>query len=76
MNRPHSSESISQDIVYEVAARADVRPNELPPLYDFIDPDALDTLVHSSDSDLELSFSFAGYRVTIEDDSIQIHQGD
>ncbi len=75
MNQPHGNESITQDVVREVAAQADVQPNELPPLYDFIDPDALDRVVHSTDADLELSFRFAGYRVTIEGDgSIRVHQ--
>ncbi|WP_231185095.1 HalOD1 output domain-containing protein [Haladaptatus sp. DYF46] len=77
MNRPHGNESITRDVVREVAARAGVQPNELPPLYDFIDPDALDRVVHSTDSDLELSFVFAGYRVTIEGDgSVRVHQDD
>jgi Halobacterial output domain 1 len=77
MNRPHGNESITQDIVREVATRTDVQPTELPPLYDFIDPDALDTVVRSTDSDLELSFRFAGYRVTVEgDESIRVRQDD
>ncbi|WP_254663423.1 HalOD1 output domain-containing protein [Haladaptatus sp. W1] len=76
MNRLHGSESISQHVVFEVAEQANVQPNELPPLYDFIDPDALDTVV-ASNPDLELSFSFAGYRVTIDgEDSIQVREDD
>ncbi|WP_423744333.1 HalOD1 output domain-containing protein (plasmid) [Haladaptatus sp. SPP-AMP-3] len=76
MNRPHGSESISQDVVFEVAEQANVQPNELPPLYDSIDPDALDTVVASND-DLELSFSFAGYRVTIDgEDSVLVREDD
>lgn len=77
MNQPHGNESITQDVVREVAARADVQPNELPPLYDFIDPDALGRVIHSTDADLQLSFVFAGYRVTIEGNrSIRVQQDD
>jgi len=77
MNSQHGNESITQDVVREVAARADVQPDELPPLYDFIDPDALNRVINSTDADLQLSFVFAGYRVTIEGDgSIRVQQDD
>lgn len=75
MNRPQSDEPISQRVVFAVAEQADVEPNELPPLYDSLDPDALDAVVRSSDADLEISFSFAGHRVEIGgDETIRVRQ--
>lgn len=68
MNGPKSEASISQRVVFAVADRTGVSAHELPPLYDRIDPDALNALVRSDDADLELSFSFAGYRVTVDTD--------
>lgn len=61
-----SDEPISHRVVFAVAKRADVRPNDLPPLYDSIDPDALNAVVDSGDTDLVISFSFSGYEVTID----------
>ncbi len=37
-------ESAAAAIVEAVSAAADVDPAELPPLYEFVDPDAIDTL--------------------------------
>lgn len=74
-NGSRSGEPISQRVVLAVANRADVQVTELPPLYDFLDPDALNAVVRSNAADLELSFSFAGYRVTVESDStVQVRQ--
>ncbi|AEH38199.1 HalOD1 output domain-containing protein [Halopiger xanaduensis] len=37
-------ESVSISVITAVAARRGVEPTELPPLYEWIDPDALDSL--------------------------------
>lgn len=57
-----------------VAARAavsNVDANELPPLFQFVDTDALEALTADSDREsdgFELSFAFAGHRVTVYGD--------
>lgn len=53
-------------VVTAVAAAADTDPVDLPPLYDTLDPEALNTLINSSESgSVLLTFSYTGYRVTV-----------
>ncbi|WP_411966318.1 HalOD1 output domain-containing protein [Haloferax sp. YSMS24] len=59
------SEPLSTNVVMSIAAIEDIRPTQLPPLAGTIDPDALNTLFERSD-DTILSFSYAGYRVTLD----------
>ena len=60
---------ITAAVVDAVATTAGTDPIELPPLYDSVDPDALDTLFERQreGTDLEIAFSYTGYRVVIED---------
>jgi hypothetical protein len=51
-------------VVEAVAREAGVRPVDLPPLYDTIDPDALDQLLPTDDLGL-LRFRYGGYDVTL-----------
>lgn len=57
-------------IMDAVAEHADVPTTELPPLYEVLDPEALDELFsHSTDRPLavpsQVSFTYADYRVTV-----------
>lgn len=69
---------IYEQVVADVAARADVDPAELPPLFDAVDPDGLETIFAptlSGDSRVgTVTFPYAGYDVTVEfdDDSSPI----
>ncbi|MDR9431077.1 MAG: HalOD1 output domain-containing protein [Natronomonas sp.] len=64
----------SERIVRTVATEADSDPVELPPLYDAIDPDALDALVDRM-SNGTVSFAYAGYEVTVRgDESIDLDE--
>lgn len=56
---------VSERVVEAVSARTRTDPLELPPLYDVLDPDALDALLATL-SDGEVSFPYAGYVVTVE----------
>lgn len=60
-------EEPSTAIITTVASLAGVPADELPPLYEYADPDALDGLFDSADarSDLQLSFSYLDYDVTV-----------
>ena len=55
-----SDESPSEVVINAVAAAAGVDPIELPPLYEFVDPDALNTLFerHTGTEDAEALLSF------------------
>lgn len=59
---------VSEQIVRAVADTVDTDTLELPPLYEAIDPDALDRLIEGMTSG-EISFIYAGYEVTVRSDS-------
>lgn len=65
----HAS-NVSDEVVEKVAEVEDVDPLELtPPLYDVIDPDALDKLFASMPTagrmEGQVTFSYNGYEVTV-----------
>lgn len=45
-------------------------PIDLPPLYDSVDPDALDRLAESS----TIQFEYAGYNITVDSGTTTIDQ--
>lgn len=54
--------------VVEVTAQArGLSPESLPPLYDTVDPDALNMLVDGG-GDLRLTFTYDGHDVTLDGD--------
>lgn len=71
-----SSTEPSTAVVEVVASASNCAPTATEPLYDAIDPDALDALVGSAETrptDVTVEFAFAGYAVTVSsDDSVQI----
>lgn len=60
-------EPVDERIVRKVADLSDSNALDLPTLYDVIDPEALESLVRSM-ADGEVSFTYAGYEVTVESD--------
>ena len=66
--------SVTNEVVEKVAEAEDVGPLELtPPLYEVIDPDALDKLFASMPTadrmEGQVTFSYNGYEVTVWSDS-------
>ncbi|MFO7925412.1 MAG: HalOD1 output domain-containing protein [Halobacteriota archaeon] len=59
--------TVSERVIRGVSTADDSDPVELPPLYDAIDPEALDAVVKRM-SDGAVSFVYAGYEVTVESD--------
>ncbi|WP_225741159.1 HalOD1 output domain-containing protein [Halorussus halophilus] len=56
-------------VVETVAAAEGVDTIDLPPLYEWIDPDALDEFVaDEADDPRRVRFDYAGYEVTVEGD--------
>ena len=53
-------------LVEAVAREAGCHPVDLPPLYDTLDPDALDQLLPIADEG-ELTVQYHGYEVTLRD---------
>ena len=73
------SGSLSTTVVTAVAKAADAEPTDLPPLYEYIDPDALDKLLggglgQAGGHDGYLTFTYADYSVTVHaDGEIVVH---
>ena len=65
-----ADDSPQSAVTYAVAEAADVSPYDLPPIFEFVDPDAIDSLVHqdrgSHDEDTLLSFTFAEWTVFVK----------
>lgn len=70
----HPPKTLTERIVAAVANAADCSSRELPPLYEVIDPDALDRLFAPTyeggpRSDGRVMFEYAGYEVVIHSPS-------
>lgn len=61
------NEPASAAVIRALSNAAGVPFDELPPLYDVIDPDALDTLCASIEGSNEIKFTYNEYRVVITD---------
>ncbi|QSW97871.1 HalOD1 output domain-containing protein [Haloterrigena alkaliphila] len=65
-----SNETPSLELIEQVASLEETDPMALPPLYDAIDPEALDSLCRSSASDGAMTeptvhFTYCGYDVRV-----------
>lgn len=61
--------SLAEAVLHEVAERRGEPPEQLnPPLFEVIDPDALDTVFRAETG--RISFEYLGYTVTVD------HSGD
>lgn len=63
------TESVDAVVVESVAAIQNCEPEELDPIYEAIEPDALDEVITPSadtQSDVELEFVYEGMDVTVE----------
>lgn len=66
-----TSRAPSTAIVQTVAVAADAEPTSIEPLYESVDPDALDRLVRSYEdgsTDVVVTFPLAGHEVTVHGD--------
>lgn len=64
---PSTGGSATEAVVSLVAQEKDCAPLELDPLYDAVDPEALDSICTATpDSSLRLSFEYAGYTVLVD----------
>lgn len=69
---PEDYERTSEAVVSAVGAATDSDPLSLPPLYEAVDPDALDAMFDRSGAGtgVIVSFPFAGYDVVVDDGTI------
>jgi hypothetical protein len=66
-----SEVSPSTAVIESVAIAADREPTAIEPLYETVDPDALDALIRSgdpnlTDGDASVTFALDGYQVTVQ----------
>lgn len=69
-----SAELPSEVVVRAVAGTTNQTVCSIDPLYDAVDPDALDSFVDDRESATWLSFSYAGCRVYVDDDTVSVSQ--
>ncbi len=64
---PSVDESLSRAVIEAVATEMNIHPTELSePLYDVLNPDALDVLfVNNDGSGGEVTFNYCGYSITV-----------
>lgn len=70
----HDATEPSVRVVNEVAAATDADPLSMAPLYETIDPDALDQLV-AAEIDGYVHFTYAGHEVTVHGDGAVVVDG-
>lgn len=76
-----SSHTPCEAVVETVAIAANVGPTTLDPLYESVDPDALDALIRPDgmgpkNGDVTLAFEYAGQDVTIRSDGVLVVRPD
>lgn len=61
--------SLTTAIIDVLAALTDNQPESMDPLYDVVDPDALDALFHSQSKQIgRIQFHYCGHDVTVQSD--------
>jgi hypothetical protein len=70
--RIRPSESPSLRTVFSVVDATGRDQDELRPLYEVIDPDALDTLVRDSAGSVRLTFRYEGCEIRIDDERVRV----
>lgn len=70
-------EPVTVQIIERIADREQLDPRDLDrPLYDAVDPDALDALFRCDDADVTVEFRYLGYRVVVDGEGeIEITEG-
>jgi hypothetical protein len=66
--------SLTTAIVSEIASAEDVDVLDVPPLFDSVDPDALESLAAAADETARLTVEFdhSGYRIRVEDGRVSV----
>ncbi|NHN40531.1 hypothetical protein G9C85_02615 [Halorubellus sp. JP-L1] len=59
--------SVTMRVLQSVSAQTGVETLELPPLYDSVDPEALDAIVDDLDEGV-IQFQYAGQKVIVQND--------
>jgi hypothetical protein len=77
VTRRISPDETPTEAVYTVVARVEgVSPADLPPLAEFVDPGALNTLLEPDSDTHAVGFSYAGYHLTVTPTRVSLEQTD
>lgn len=63
--QPSKCESLSRAVIWALSVEKDIPPEELRPLYDSIDPEALDNLFSGRVTDGKVMFEHRGYCILV-----------
>lgn len=69
-----TDESASIAVVRAVAKYTKTHPEELEPLYEAIDPEALTNLIAESDTVVSVEFEYSGYAVSIDAERVRLDE--
>ncbi|AEH39217.1 HalOD1 output domain-containing protein [Halopiger xanaduensis] len=69
-----TDESASIAVVRALAAYTEARPEELDPLYNVIDPEALANLIDESKVAVRVEFEYCGYDVAIDAEKVYVDE--
>lgn len=76
--RLQADESPSHAVITNIAEQEGIDPLDMsPPLYDVLDPEALDRLLEprydgTARPDVDVTFTYRGYTVTVDDSTVTI----
>ncbi|AGB36627.1 HalOD1 output domain-containing protein [Natronococcus occultus] len=59
-------------VIEAVAGATDSDPLNLPPLYESVDPDALNTLFNGSETGTQVAFEYAGLEVVVQGEEVEV----
>jgi len=59
-------------VIEAVAEATDSDPLDLPPLYESVDSDALNTLFKGSETSVQVVFQYAGFEVVVQDGEVVV----
>lgn len=59
-------------VIEAVAEATESDPLDLPPLYESVDSDALNTLFNGSETSVQVVFQYAGFEVVIQDREVEV----
>jgi hypothetical protein len=68
IERRDESGGVAETLVYAIADAVGVDPLSIEPVYDSVDPDALEALIRSGANDLAISFDHDGVPVEVYGD--------
>lgn len=59
-------------VIEAVAEVTDSDPLDLPPLYEAVDPDALNSLFNGSETSNQVRFQYAGFEVVVRNGKVEL----